>query len=62
MQTAGREIEAMAGALPGDATYEEARYRLCVPEKIRKGQESIDRNGGMAQAEVERRLRKWRMG
>jgi hypothetical protein len=61
MQTAKQEIEAMARGLPDDATYEDAQYRLYVLEKIRKGQERIKRNGGIPQAEVERRLQKWLM-
>ncbi len=49
----------MVRALPDDATYEEAQYRLYVLEKIRKGLDSIDKNGGIPQEEVERRLQKW---
>lgn len=61
MQTAKQEIEAMVRALPDDATFEDAQYRLYVLEKIRKGRESIERTGGIPQADVEKRLQKWLM-
>lgn len=59
MQTAKQEIEAMVRALPEDATFEEVQYRLYVLEKIHRGPESIERNGGIPHDEAKARFAKW---
>jgi len=41
MPTAKQDIEAMAHALPEDATIEEAQYRLYVLDKIRQGLDDV---------------------
>lgn len=59
MQTAKQEIEAMVRALPEDASYEDAQYKLYVLEKIHNGLESIDQNGGVSQEDAKARFAKW---
>jgi hypothetical protein len=43
-----------ATPLPEDATFEEVQYRLCVLEKIHRGLESLERNGGIPHDEARR--------
>jgi hypothetical protein len=59
MNTAKDEVESLLRRLPDDCTLEDIQYHLYVVEKIRRGIESADTNGALAQEEVERRLSKW---
>ena len=59
MQTAKQKIEAMARALPEDATYEDAQYRLYVLEKIHRGLESLHANGGAPHDAARARFANW---
>jgi hypothetical protein len=45
--------------LPNDASIEDLQYRLYVLEKIRKGEESLAKHGGITHEEAKRRMRKW---
>ena len=53
------EVESLIERLPNDATIEDLQYHLYVIDKVRKGLESIERDGGLTQDEVEVRLGKW---
>ena len=49
----------MLERLPHDASIEDVQYHLYVIDKVRKGLESIERDGGLTQEQVEARLGKW---
>ena len=49
----------MVRALPEDATYEDAQYRLYVLEKIHRGLESLNANGGVPHDAARARFAKW---
>ncbi|MEQ1604532.1 MAG: hypothetical protein ABL999_06660 [Pyrinomonadaceae bacterium] len=53
------EVEALIERLPDDATIEDLQYHLHVIDKVRKGLESIENDGGLTQEQVEARLGKW---
>jgi hypothetical protein len=53
------EVRALLDKLPDDATMEDLQYHLYVLEKIKRGEESIRREGVVTQAEVEARFAKW---
>ena len=53
------EVELLLERLPGDATIEDVQYHLYVIDKVHNGLESIDRDGGLTQEQVEARLGKW---
>ena len=59
MQTAKQEVEQMLGYLPDDSTLEDIHYHLYVLEKVRRGEERIDQEGGISQEDAEKRLSKW---
>ena len=54
-----QEVESMLERLPHDASIEDVQYHLYVIDKVRKGLESIERDGGLTQEQVEARLGKW---
>jgi len=53
------EIASLLERLPGDASIEDVQYHLYVIDKVHKGLESIERDGGLTHEEVEQRLSKW---
>ncbi|CAN5398536.1 hypothetical protein BH10ACI2_BH10ACI2_02190 [soil metagenome] len=53
------EVESLLDRLPNDASIEDIQYHLYVIDKVRKGLESIERDGGLTQDQVEERLSKW---
>jgi hypothetical protein len=53
------DVGALLERLPSDATIEDIQYHLYVMDKVRKGLESIERDGGLTQEQVEERLSKW---
>jgi len=59
MSTAKEEVEALLSKRPDDCSIEDIQYHLYVIEKVRKGLEAVDSQGGVEQYEVERRLGKW---
>lgn len=59
MNTAKEELSTLIERLPADATIEDVQYQLYVIDKVRKGLESIDGDGGLTQEQVEERLSKW---
>ena len=53
------EVTSMLDRLPDDASIEDVQYHLYVIDKVRKGLESVERDGGLSQEQVEERLSKW---
>ena len=53
------EVGSLLERLPQDATIEDVQYHLYVIDKVQKGLESIERDGGLTQEQVEERLSKW---
>ncbi|HVF48245.1 MAG TPA: hypothetical protein VNA17_11825 [Pyrinomonadaceae bacterium] len=53
------EVTALLDRLPADTSIEDIQYHLYVMDKVQKGLESIERDGGLTQEEVEARLSKW---
>jgi hypothetical protein len=59
MSAVKEEVMSMLERLPDDASIEDIQYHLYVMEKVQRGLESIEREGGLSQEEVEARLSKW---
>lgn len=53
------EVTSLLDRLPSDATIEDVQYHLYVIDKVRKGLESVERDGGLTQEQVEERLSPW---
>ncbi len=53
------EVESLLDRLPDDSTIEDVQYHLYVIDKVRRGLESVERDGGLTQEQVEERLSKW---
>ncbi len=54
-----QEVSSLLERLPSDASIEDVQYHLYVMDKVGKGLDAIDRDGGLTQQEVEARLSKW---
>lgn len=54
-----QEVEELIERLPSDATIEDIQYHLYVMDKVTKGLDSIDSEGGVTQEQAEARLAKW---
>ncbi|MBK9163365.1 MAG: hypothetical protein IPM21_05530 [Acidobacteria bacterium] len=59
MSAIKEEVSSLLERLPDDTTIEDIQYHLYVMEKVRNGLESIKRDGGLTQEQVEERLSKW---
>ncbi len=59
MQTAKQDVAKMLDGLPENTSYEDIQYHLYVLEKVKKGKKRLENEGGIPQAEVEKRLQKW---
>lgn len=59
MTPAKDEVISLLKRLPDDASLEDIQYHLYVIEKVRNGLESIEKDGGLTQEQVEERLSKW---
>ena len=59
MSAIKEEVGSLLERLPQDATIEDVQYHLYVMDKVQKGLESIERDGGLTQEQVEERLSKW---
>ncbi|MET0069391.1 MAG: hypothetical protein ABW096_05080 [Candidatus Thiodiazotropha sp.] len=59
MLTAKQEVEQLLKNLPDDSSYEDIQYHLYLLEKIKRGQASIARGGGVEDDEARERLSKW---
>lgn len=59
MSATKAEVESLLKTLPDDCTLEDVQYHLYVLEKVKAGLDRADREGGLTQAQVEERLRRW---
>jgi hypothetical protein len=59
MSVITEEVKLLLERLPPETTIEDLQYHLYVMEKVRNGIESIEREGGLTQEQVEERLSKW---
>ena len=59
MPSAKQEVQRMLQRLPEGSTYEDIQYHLYVLEKVPRGMERIDTEGGVSQEEAEERLNRW---
>lgn len=59
MQTVKQEVQEMLRRLPEGSTYEDIQYHLYVLEKVSRGIERIEAEGGISQEEAEERLNRW---
>ena len=53
------EVTSLLDRLPDDASIKDVQYHLYIIDKVRKGLESVERDGGLSQEQVEERLSKW---
>ena len=59
MNTAKSEVKAILDKLPDDCSLEDVQYHLYVVEKINNGIERAEKEGTIAQDDMERNLGKW---
>ena len=59
MQTAKQDVQEMLESLPDSCSFEDIQYHLYVLEKVRRGEERLENEGGISQSEAEKRLGKW---
>ena len=53
------EVASMLNSLPEDSTYEDIQYHVYVLEKVKKGVERAEAEGGISNEDAQRRLEKW---
>lgn len=59
MRSVKDDVTSLLERLPDDVSIEDIQYHLYVIDKVRKGLESVERDGTLTQTEVEERLSKW---
>ena len=59
MSTAKEDVKTLLDKLPDDCSLEDVQYHLYVVEKIHRGIDRAEREGGVSQEDVERKLSKW---
>ncbi|MCV6626569.1 MAG: hypothetical protein OIF38_10765 [Cellvibrionaceae bacterium] len=59
MQSAKQEVQEMLVNLPDDSTFEDIQYHLYVLEKVRRGADRLESEGGISQEDAERRMSRW---
>lgn len=59
MNAAKQEVQELLNKLPDDCSFEDIQYHLYVLEKVRRGMEHIDSEGGISQTDAEARPSKW---
>jgi hypothetical protein len=59
MNTPKSEVASMLKSLPEDSSFEDIQYHLYVLEKIKRGLERADKEGGIPHKEAKKRLKKW---
>jgi hypothetical protein len=59
MSEVKEEVTLLLDRLPNDASIEDVQYHLYVIDKVRKGLESVENDGGLTQEQVEARMSKW---
>jgi hypothetical protein len=47
--------------LPNNCTVDDIHYQLYLIDKIKRGEESLRRKGGISHEEVRKRFAKWRI-
>ena len=57
--TLKEQLHDLIDKLPDDFTLEDVQYRLYVLEKMRRGLESYNRDGGVSHEEAKQHLAKW---
>jgi hypothetical protein len=53
------ELISLLGKLPDDASYEDIQYHLYVLEKIKRGLERAETEGGIPHEAAKARVEKW---
>ncbi|MBM3342847.1 MAG: hypothetical protein FJY56_12160 [Betaproteobacteria bacterium] len=59
MTTPKAEVTAMLESLPDNSDFEDIQYHLYVLEKIRRGIERAETEGGISHENAKARLDKW---
>jgi hypothetical protein len=59
MQQAKKDAMEAIGKLPDDADMDEIMYRLYVLDKIRKGQEAVERGHTTSSEDLKREIESW---
>lgn len=60
MNIAKEEVQNLLNNMPDECDIEDLHYRLYVLEKIKRGQESIEKSNTLSQDEVRNRMaKKW---
>jgi len=59
VNTTKEEVTALLDKLPNDCSLEDVQYHLYVVEKIRRGIERAEREGGIRPDDVARKLEPW---
>jgi hypothetical protein len=53
------QLRKLIDRLPDNCTADDVHYQVYLIEKIRRGEKSLQRNGGIAHEEVKRRVAGW---
>jgi len=61
MQSAKEEVMQLLKELPDNSTLEEIQYHLYVRQKIQHGIKDVEEGRTYTQAEMEKRMEKWRV-
>ena len=59
MHTAKQDALETIGKLPNNTDMNEIMYRLCVLDKIRKGQEAVERGQTITSEDLKREIESW---
>jgi hypothetical protein len=59
MSAITEEVKLLLDRLPPETTIEDLQYHLYVIDKVQSGLESIEKDGGFTQEQVEERMSKW---
>ena len=61
MQTPKEEVTELLKKLPDNSSLEEIQYHLYVRRKIQRGMKDVEEGRIYTQAEMEKRMEKWRV-
>lgn len=59
MNTPKAETASMLKSLPASSSFEDIQYHLYVLEKVSRGLERAEKEGGIPHKEAKKRLKKW---
>jgi hypothetical protein len=59
MEDVKTQVRTLLDQLPDDCTIDDLQYHLYVLEKIRIGEESLEKDAGIPHDEVKTRVREW---